>query len=94
MSMIILPPVVDRTTASALMSQLSQAIAAGEDVIVEGRDVNRIGQAGIQLMLSAQLSAAQRSVPMTVHASAAMVAAADLTGLTNTFSWVGDSHDQ
>ena len=94
MDMIILPPVIDRTTASALLSQLDQAIDGKKDVVVEGRDVTRIGQAGLQLLLSAQLTAASRGVPMTVHASAAMQAAADLTGLTQTFSWVGDSHDQ
>ncbi|MBB6123494.1 STAS domain-containing protein [Sphingobium subterraneum] len=94
MDMIILPPVIDRTTASALLSQLDQAISGKNDVVVEGRDVTRIGQAGLQLLLSAQLTAASRGVAMTVHASHAMQAAADLTGLTQTFSWVGDSHDQ
>lgn len=94
MSMIVLPPVIDRTTAGALVAQMDQALAAGDELIVEGRDVGRVGQAGLQLLLSAQLSAQARGVPFTVHASPAMAAAADVSGLASTFNWVNDSHDQ
>lgn len=94
MNLIVLPPTIDRTTAGALVCQIERALDGSDEVVIEGRDVTRLGQAGIQLLLSAQLTAAARNVAMTVHASDAMSAAADISGLASTFSWVNDSHDQ
>ena len=94
MNMIVLPPVIDRTTAGALTAQIDQALQPGGAVVVEGRDVSRIGQCGLQLMLSAQLTAQSRSVLMTVHASEAMTHAAATAGLASTFIWAGLSNDQ
>lgn len=92
--MITLPTVMDRTTASALISHLDQALQPGKDILVEGRDVTRIGQSGLQLLLSAQHTAAMRGVSMTVHASPAMFGAAQIAGLTSAFNWMGHSDDQ
>jgi len=94
MNMITLPPIIDRTTAGALVAQLDTALQPGTDLVLEGRDVARIGQSGLQLLLSAKLTAETRGVDMTVHASAAMATAAELAGLSNCLAWVEHGDDQ
>lgn len=94
MNMITLPPVIDRTTAGALVAQLDTALEPGASLVLEGRDVARIGQSGLQLLLSAKLTAESRGVDMTVHASGAMAAAAELSGLSHCLAWVEHNDDQ
>jgi len=94
MTMITLPNVIDRTTAGALISHLDQSLQPGKAVTVEGRDVTRIGQSGLQLLLSAQQTAITRSVTLDVHPSQAMISAAQVAGLSGALKWVGQSNDQ
>jgi len=94
MTTITLPNVVDRTTAGALVPLLDQALAPGKSVMVEGRDVARIGVAGLQLILSVQQTARARSVPLEIQPSAAMVGAAQVAGLSEAINWAGCSDDQ
>jgi len=94
MTMITLPAVIDRTTASALVSHLDKALQPGEAATIEGRDVTRIGLSGLQLMLSAQQTALARAVTMTVYPSQAMIVAAQTAGMGSAFQWAGHNHDQ
>jgi ABC-type transporter Mla MlaB component len=48
-----LPPVVDRGAVARLVGELRSAFAGGGAVTVDGGDVVQIGQAGLQLLLSA-----------------------------------------
>ena len=94
MTMITLTSVIDRTTAGALVDHIAQSLEAGKPVTIEGRDVTRIGQSGLQLLLSIQQTALARSVDMTVHASPAMASAAQMAGLASVMKWTGHSDDQ
>lgn len=77
-----LPPVIDREAARLLAPELRAALETGGGIAVHADQVDRIGQVGLQLLLSAARSATAAGVSLAVHApSPAFLAAVEITGL-------------
>lgn len=75
--MIALPPVCDRSAAAALYPEIAESLGAVPLAIDAGR-VERIGQAMLQLLVSAARSESGITIH---HPSGAFTAALALTGL-------------
>ncbi len=69
-----LPPHCHRDAANAMLPILRDGIAAG-DVAIDGGDVTQLGQAMLQLLLSARKTAASQGVAFAITGSDAMRAA-------------------
>ena len=83
MTTIPLPQHFDTRAAAALAPDLRVALADGGNaaIVLDGGPVERIGQAGLQLLVSARRTADAAGRPLSIEpASAAMRAAAALTG--------------
>jgi anti-anti-sigma regulatory factor len=91
---IVLPPIMDRTISGTLVSPINAAFVDNSGFVIEGRDVTRIGQCGLQLLLSALSTGRMRGSSVTIHPSQAMLRAAEIAGLEAAFGWSGDGHDQ
>lgn len=79
---IALPPVVDRESVALLLLELRKAIQPGAGITLAADHVDQIGQAGLQLLLSAVRSAADVGADLAVcDPSPALLAAVDLAGL-------------
>jgi len=94
MGVIVLPPIMDRTISGTLVSPINAAFVDNNGFVIEGRDVARIGQCGLQLLLSALLTGRMRGSSVTIRPSQAMLRAAEIAGLEAAFGWSGDDHDQ
>jgi anti-anti-sigma regulatory factor len=92
MQTITLPAVCDRSAARLLLPELTAAVHQG-GVAIDGRGVERIGQAGLQLLLSAIVTARAISHRLTIDMSDTMRETAHLAGLETHLS-TGSSHDQ
>jgi anti-anti-sigma regulatory factor len=75
-----LPPRLDRSAAASLAPVIATAIRDGA-VVLDGRAVERIGQAGMQLLLSARATARAAGAVLSIEPSLAMHDAACLAGL-------------
>ena len=93
MTIIQLPSTLDRKAATALASQIKLALQNSEDLVIDGDSVTRIGQCGLQLLLSAQQSAQTGNLSIRINASPSMIAAVNLTGLESTVGWMRSRHD-
>lgn len=86
---------MDRTVSGALVSPINAAFVDNNNgVVIEGRDVTRIGQCGLQLLLSALSTGQMRGSSVTINPSQAMLRAVELAGLEAAFGWSGNGHDQ
>jgi anti-anti-sigma regulatory factor len=75
--MLVLPPVCDRAAAAALYPELSESLGS-HALVIDAGSVERIGQAMLQLLVSA----ARSEGGITIHAaSEAFTAALRLAGL-------------
>lgn len=82
MKVIQLPPVIDRTVAGELTPEFADALGATTGLAVAAADVRQIGQCGLQLLLSAAVTAARRNLPFEVQEpSEAMQQALRISGL-------------
>lgn len=81
MATIALPSVVHAAAAAALLPELVAAAPAGEALRLDGSAVDRIGFAGVQLLMSASLS---RPVEI-VDASPSLVETLRLCGAADQF---------
>ncbi len=82
MDVIALPPVIDTPAAAPLRRTLLDAIAAGRALHIDGGAVERIGQAGLQVLAAAQATAAARGLAFRIAPSSpALDAMATLAAL-------------
>lgn len=80
---IVLPATVDRSATQTLVGEIRTAIEQTQDFAVDAANVERIGQAGLQLLMSAKKSAAAASLGFGIlRPSVAVREAAALTGLS------------
>ncbi len=81
MSTIKLPTAVDRRAAPGLAVEISDALAKGSDLTLDGSAVQQVGQIGLQLLLSAFKTASNRDAAIAiVDASPALVNVAKIAG--------------
>ena len=79
----VLPPTLDRLAVEPLCQTLQERLAAGEALLVDGRQVERVSTASVQVLLAAARSAATRDLSFRVSsASGALIEALDDLGLT------------
>ena len=66
MKTIHLPPIIDRTVAAELTPEFADALGATAGVSIAADNVRQIGQCGLQLLVSAAITAARRNLPFEV----------------------------
>lgn len=80
---IVLPATVDRAATQMLVAEIRAAIEERQDIAINAVNVERIGQSGIQLLMSAKKSATATGLGFSIiKPSVAVSEAAALTGLS------------
>lgn len=76
-----LPVVIDRRAVSGLAVEISDALAKGSHLELDGSAVQQVGQIGLQLLLSAFKTAVSRDAHVSItQPSAAILNAAKVAG--------------
>lgn len=82
MSAIILPAIMDKGSLPPLAREMAELCDKGEALAVDGSKVNRVGLAGLQLLVSAAREAQDRGVDFKINsASDELAGAVSLSGL-------------
>lgn len=82
MKTINLPDVVDRTVATGLALELSDALGGNGGLVINAEKVRQIGQCGLQLLVSAAMTSIRREQYFSIaDPSEAFVAAVRIAGL-------------
>src|SRR3546814_766930 len=93
MKTINLPAVFDRMVAIELAPEIADALGGGPGVTIAAGDVRQIGQCGVQLLLSAALTASRRGLAFVIQdASEAFENAVRISGLRNHLSGRSAEH--
>lgn len=76
-----LPAVIDRRAVSGLAVEISDALAKGSHLQLDGSAVQQVGQIGLQLLLSAFKTATSRDARVSItQPSVAIMNAAKISG--------------
>jgi anti-anti-sigma regulatory factor len=76
-----LPAVIDRRAVSGLAVEISDVMAKGSHLELDGSAVQHVGQIGLQLLLSAFKTASSRDARVSItQPSAAILNAAKISG--------------
>lgn len=87
MKTIYLPDVLDRTIATGLALELSDALGGSGGVLIDASRIRQIGQCGLQLLASAALTSVRREQSFAITApSEAFVKAVRISGLQRQLS--------
>ncbi len=77
-----LPSIVDRVAVEALIAEVSDVLNGAEGAAFDGSQVARIGQCGLQFLVSAAVTAAERGGAFRIDdPSEPLTAALALSGL-------------
>lgn len=84
MTTISLPASIDRRAVPGLAAEISDALSKGATLTLDGSAVQQAGQIGLQLLLSASKTAAQREARLDLaNASDALRTAARTSGIAH-----------
>jgi chemotaxis protein CheX len=76
-----LPPLLNSAAAQPLVELIKERLAANEPIILDGSAVSQLGQACLQVLLSARAAAASRELSFTIdNPSEALSMMADMAG--------------
>ena len=88
-SVLTLPAGLDRLAVEPLCRTLQERLAAGDALLIDARQVDRISTASVQVLLAAARSAAVRDIPFHVSAaSGVLIEALDDLGLAGSLPGV------